>query len=415
VPEKEAVAVAPAPGEGVEEDDAQPVGERELVAVADTLGEGVGDVDREGEAVGLDESVEEADSEGVPEAEALLERTAVAVVDTVPEPLTLGDGDAPGVREALRDWLPLGEALPLREAKEAVGQLEGEGERLCVGLAVGVPPLGVGVARLFRDALLEPLRVSVGDAEKLAHADAAAVGVAMRDTEPLALRHAVGELEEEGESEDRGDADTPALVVVVGHREGEAAGVPVPARGGLGEALVLIEGEPLCDWLAVPRGDAVKEEDGVRDGDGEPLVLGERDAPPLADTECVMLSDAVEEPDEEGLVDALAVGVHVRLDVALPVDVGLAVDVRVPEVVALEERVPVDVRVPEVVALEERVPVDVRVPEVVAVEEGVPVDDHVLAGSLRCSAPFHSTPRAEMKPRSKKNRRIAAAGLRRAV
>jgi hypothetical protein len=73
------------------------------------------------------------------------------------------------------------------------------------------------------------------------------------------------------------------------------------------------------------------------------------------------------------------------------------------------------VHVPEVVALEERVPVDVRVPEVVAVEEGVPVDDHVLAGSLRCSAPFHSTPRAEMKPRSKKNRRIAAAGLRRAV
>ena len=32
MPEKEAVAVAPAPGEGVEEDDAQPVGERELVA-----------------------------------------------------------------------------------------------------------------------------------------------------------------------------------------------------------------------------------------------------------------------------------------------------------------------------------------------------------------------------------------------
>ncbi len=430
------------------------VWDRECDADAEKLGVCVLEADSEGE--GVLEAVGDAEREslGDADAEEVLEGAADCVVDTDAHTLTLADADARAEDVALRDWLLLPEGLPLRDGCDAVAQAEGVDETLCERVAEALPPLGVLVPAARSSVPLgEPLRVSVGDAEKLALKGAVADSVTLRDTVGLREPHAVGELVEDTQGDDRGltVGKTLADGVALSGGEGDAEPLPAPARA-LGEPAPLAEGEALSQPLPLGRLDAEVEGVLLCDTEGEPLALEERESTALADSERVTLSVAVEErlttgdgegetdvegdadtnglrlgvPDAEGLLlaevvpDVLLVPVVVRVAVRVALAVALLVEDREPVEVVLAVDVPVALRVAVLVAVAvgvvravaEALPVAVAVGVVRAVAVALPVavavavstDDTVAAGSLRARGGGRAAQSASTRRQSNKQR-----------
>lgn len=415
------------------------VWDRECDADAEKLGVCVLEADSEGE--GVLEAVGDAEREslGDTDAEEVLEGATDCVVDTDAHTLTLADADARAEDVALRDWLLLPEGLPLRDGCDAVAQAEGVDETLCERVAEALPPLGVLVpaARSSCVPLGEPLRVSVGDAEKLALTGAVADSVTLRDTVGLREPHAVGELVEDTQGDDRGLTVEKKLAdgVALSGGEGDAEPLPAPARA-LGEPEPLTEGEALPQPLPLGRLDAEVEGVLLCDTEGEPLALGERESTALADSERVTLSVAVEErlttgdgegetdvegdadtnglrlgvPDAEGLLlaevvpDVLLVPVEVRVAVRVALAVALLVEDREPVEVALAVDVPVALRVAVLVAVAVGVVRAVAEALPVAVAVAVSTDDTVAAGSLRARGGGRAAQSASTRRQSNKQR-----------
>lgn len=294
--------------EGVELLPAVPLAERDAlpVSLGVPLGGGVPVCDAlRGEGVPLplrvaDEDAEgeeefRGDTEGAPEAEALVDMDG----DTVGEALML--------KEMVALALPLAAPLALAQLVAPEDALtEGDKEGVAEPEAVEFPlivarplPLMVLlalaqlVAATLADGVKELLLDSVGDVEGVAGRE----GVAVTHVEGVVLPHAVAlghkvdvadavrHREEvgvpEGEEVPQGDAEALA------HGEGYAEGLPLPVTRG--------EGELLAQWVCdgVPNGVAEAQGEGVGEpvedaepqpvGDADPLRVAHPDVLPLGE------------------------------------------------------------------------------------------------------------------------------------